>query len=323
MSLHPLGLVWAAAALALAAADVRAQPLPRPDHIVVVIEENRSYNAIIGSASAPYINSLRSQGALLTNSFGITHPSQPNYIALFSGSTQGVADNNTPANLPFTVPNLGAQLIASGRTFAGYSEGLPSVGFTGDNAGGPSGYWRKHNPWVNWQQVGSNTPPPNTLPPATNQPFTAFPSDYSALPTLSFVVPTQANDMHDGTIAQGDSWLQANLDGYVQWAKTHNSLFVLTFDEDDNSSNNRIPTILVGQMVTPGVQSNQQVNHYGLLATFEDMYGLGRIGSAAGVSPLTGIFTPVPEPSALALAALGGVGLAAARARRRGRPTAR
>ena len=110
----------------------------------------------------------------------------------------------TPTNLPFTTPNLGAELLAAGQSFAGYSEGLPFVGYTGNNAGGASGYYRKHNPWVNWQQIGGGPYPPNNLPPTTNQPFSAFPTDYTQLPSISFVVPTQLNDMHDGTVSQGD-----------------------------------------------------------------------------------------------------------------------
>src|SRR5438552_2197033 len=226
----------AALAVGLAVSTARAQVIPTPDHIVIVFEENHTYSQIIGSASAPYINSLAGQGAVLTNSFAIGHPSQPNYLALFSGSTQGVTSDNTPTNLPFTTPNLAAQLFSSGRTFTGYSEGLPSVGYNGDNAGGSGGYWRKHNPWVNWQYSGTGTPPPNTFPPTVNQPYTSFPSNYDSLPTVSIVVPTQINDMHDGTIAQADTWLRNNLDGYIQYARTHNSLFVLTFDEDDGSA---------------------------------------------------------------------------------------
>jgi acid phosphatase len=270
-----------------------------PDHVVIVMEENHAYSQIIGSGSAPYINGLLSQGASLTNSFAVTHPSQPNYLALFSGSTQGVIDDTTPSTLPFSTANLGAQLIAAGKTFTGYSEALPSVGFTGDNAGGSSGYYRKHNPWVNWQQTSSGQP--NTMPTTVNQPFTSFPSDYSTLPTVSFVVPTQLNDMHDGTIAQGDTWLSNNLNGYVQWAKTHNSLFVMVFDEDDDTHGNQIPEILVGQRIIAGATSAQLVNHYNMLATIQDMYGLSRTGSSVGVSGLTGIFTPVPEPSTFLL----------------------
>jgi hypothetical protein len=269
-----------------------AGQVPIPDHIVIVIEENHSYNQIIGSASAPFINGLRIQGALLTNSYGITHPSQPNYLALFSGSTQGVTTDATPTNLPFTTPNLGAQLLSAGITFAGYSEGMPSVGYTGDSAGGSGGYRRKHNPWVNWQQISGA--PPNTLPSSVNLPYALFPSDFTQLPRVSFVIPTQLHDMHDGTIAQGDTWLKDNLNNYIQWSKTHNSIFIMTFDEDNGSSGNRIATILVGQSILAGVASSQSVNHYNLLATLEDMTGLPRIGNAVGAQALTGIFAEAP-----------------------------
>lgn len=272
-----------------------------PQHVVIVIEENKAYHQIIGSPNAPYISSLAAQGTLLSNSFGITHPSQPNYLALFSGSTQGVTTDATPANLPFITPNLGAQLIASGATFAGYSEGLPSIGFTGNNAGGSSGYNRKHNPWVNWQQIGGPPYPPNNRPPTTNLPFTMFPTDFTQLPSVSFVIPTQLNDMHDGTIGQGDAWLQNNLKNYVQWARTHKSIFILTFDEDDGSAGNHMATILVGPPFPAGATWSQSVNHYNILATLEDMYGLPRIGNAVGAAPLSGVVLPVPEPASCIL----------------------
>lgn len=302
---------FAAIGLFLTLGRANAQTI-LPQHVVIVMEENHAYNQIIGSASAPFINSLTAQGTLLTNSFGITHPSQPNYLALFSGSTQGVTSDATPTNLPFTTPNLGAQLIAAGATFAGYSEGLPSVGYTGANAGGSSGYYRKHNPWVNWQQTGNPPYPANNLPATTNLPFTMFPTDYSHLPGVSFVIPTQLNDMHDGTVNQGDVWLQNNLKGYVQWARTHNSLFILTFDEDDGSAGNRIATILIGQAFPAGATWSQSVNHYSILGMLEDMYGLPRIGSAIGAAPISGIITPVPEPAStvyLFCAAIGWLGL--------------
>jgi hypothetical protein len=292
-------LAVAASWLTLGAGVAAAQTI-LPQHVVIVIEENKAYNQIIGSSNAPYINSLAAQGTLLTNSFAITHPSQPNYLALFSGSTQGVTSDTTPTNLPFTTPNLGAQLLAAGQTFAGYSEGLPSVGYTGNNAGGANGYYRKHNPWVNWQQIGSPPYPPNNLPPTTNQPFSAFPTDYTQLPSISFVIPTQLNDMHNGTVSQGDTWLQNNLNGYVKWAKNRNSLFILTFDEDDGSAGNHIATILIGPDFAPGATLPQTFNHYSILGMLDDMYGLPRIGNAIGATPPFYVM-PVPEPSSLLL----------------------
>jgi hypothetical protein len=286
-----------------------------PAHTVIAIEENHSYSEIIGSAGAPYINTLVGQGALLTNVSAIGHPSQPNYLAFFSGSTQGTTSDTTPTNVPFSTPNLGAELIAAGKTFTGYSETMQSVGYTGDSSGGTNGYQRKHNPWVNWQLTASGQP--NTMPTSVNQPYTAFPADYSTLPTLSFVVPNQLDDMHNGTIAQGDTWLSSNMNGYIQWAKTHNSVFIMIFDEDDSSSANHIPVIMVGQSIIPGSTSAQALNHYGILATIQDMYGLPRSANSVGATTVTGVFTPVPEPTTLLFTAAGGLAVALGRRRRR------
>ena len=100
--------------------------MPRPDHVVVVIEENHAYNQIIGSPSAPYINGLAANNVSFTNSHAIEHPSQPNYLDLFSGANQGVTDDSCPHT--FSAANLGSELIGAGLTFAGYSEDLPAAG---------------------------------------------------------------------------------------------------------------------------------------------------------------------------------------------------
>ena len=264
------------------AAPAAVAPPPRPDHVVIVVEENKSFNDIIGYSGTPYINSLAAEGALLTSYYGVTYPSQPNYIAMFSGSTQGVDDNSTPHT--FTAPSLGGQLIAAGFDFGGYSQSLPYAGFTGGSSGD---YKRKHNPWVNFTDV----------PASDNLPFTAFPEDFSKLPDVAFVVPDQEHDMHDGTRGKGDRWLRDNLDPYVQWAKTHNSLFILTFDEDDHDENNRVATLLVGPMVKPG-RYDTRVDHYSLLRMLEDMYGLSHLGHAATATPITGMWRTAGEDPA-------------------------
>jgi hypothetical protein len=96
--------------------------------------------------------------------------------------------------------------------------------------------------------------------------------------------------MHDGTIQQGDTWLQNNINAYAQWAKTHNSLLIVTWDEDDGSQNNQVATIFYGQMVQPG-QYGEQINHFNVLRTIEDMYGVTPSGQSANVSPITDIWT--------------------------------
>jgi hypothetical protein len=256
--------------------------------VVIVIEENKAYSTIIGSSSAPYINSLASQGALFTRSYAITHPSQPNYLAFFSGSTQGCTNDVVPpAGSPYSTPNLASELIAAGYTFGGYSEDQPSVGYTG---GGSGGYARKHNPWVDFTNV----------PTSSNMPYTNFPAPgaYDTLPTVSIVVPNLVDDMHDAPVSTGDTWLKNNLDSYVQWAQTHNSLFILTWDEDDGSPTNQIATIFVGPMVKPG-KYGESINHYSVLRALEDMYGLSHAGAASTANPITDVWSasaPPPPP---------------------------
>jgi hypothetical protein len=281
---------WQALCCALVAgvASTVLGDLPSYDHVVIVIEENHSLNQVIGSANAPYINSLATNGSSFTNMFAITHPSQPNYLHFFSGASQGVTGDGVPGTFPFGAgtSNLGGALLNAGKTFTGYSETMPDVGFNGGSFGGGSGYMRKHNPWVNWQ---SDTPTGFQLPATTNQPFTAFPTDYSTLPNLSIVVPNEANDMHDGTVAQGDTWLQNNLSAYATWAKANNSLLIVTFDEDESASRNRIPTVFYGANVVTG-QNTATWTLHNLLRTIEDTYGTTHSGAAANVKPIIGSF---------------------------------
>src|SRR6516162_9214313 len=260
----------------LACLSATAQlPSAPPDHVVIVIEENHSFAEIIGSSSAPYINSLAQQGALFTNSFAIEHPSEPNYLDLFSGANQGITSDACPSG-PFSTDNLGAELIAAGKTFLGFSEDLPAAGSTVCTSGA---YARKHSPWINFTNIATTS----------NQPFSAFPTDFTTLPTLSFVTPNLNDDMHDGTIAQGDTFLQQNLSSYIQFAQTHNSLLIITWDEDDNSSNNQIPTIFVGPMVKQG-QFTETINHFNVLRTLEDLYGLTNVGGASTATPISDVW---------------------------------
>lgn len=257
-----------------AASAAPAQPLagvPQPAHVVIVVMENHSYNEIIGSSSAPYINSLANGGAKFSQSFAVTHPSEPNYLALFSGSTQGLTNDSCPHT--YSSGNLGRQLISAGRTFIGYSESMPSDGYTGCTSGR---YARKHNPWVNFTNV----------PSSSNLRFSRFPANYSTLPSVSFVIPNLCNDMHDCSISTGDTWLKNNINGYAQWAKANNSLLILTFDEDDSSQSNQIATVFYGQHVKVGSYS-EHITHYTVLRTIEDAFGLPCVANSCSATPIT------------------------------------
>ncbi len=256
-------------------APASSATVPAPDHIVLVMMENHSYSDIIGNRAAPFINGLARHGTLFTRSFAVTHPSEPNYLALFSGTTHGISDDSCPHT--FTAPNLAADLAAASRSFTGYAESLP-VGGSPICVSGE--YARKHVPWVNFANV----------PASASQPMSRFPgSNPAALPTVSWVIPNLCDDMHDCSVSTGDSWLRDHLGGYAHWAMTHHSLLIVTWDEDDGSAANHIATIFVGQVVKPGTYG-RRITHYNVLATMEAAYHLSRDGHAATSGPITGVW---------------------------------
>ncbi|MGH8281460.1 MAG: alkaline phosphatase family protein, partial [Gammaproteobacteria bacterium] len=222
---------------------------------------------------APYLNQLAREGLVFTDAHAVIHPSQPNYVALFAGSTYGLTDDSCPHDLSGL--NLASALLAKKLSFAVYSEDMPAAGFTGCSASHGL-YRRKHNPVADFQSV---------LPASVNLPFSDFPHDYAKLPTVAFVIPNMMNDMHDGTIAEGDAWLKTHLSRYAEWAKAHDSLLIITWDESDaRSATNQIPLIVVGAHIRKG-RNDQYVDHYSLLRMledFNDLMPLAKSGDAHG-----------------------------------------
>jgi acid phosphatase len=256
---------------------LQAATLPTYAHVVIVVEENRSQANIIGNQGAPFINALAAGGAMMAQSFAETHPSEPNYLAMFAGNTFGLKKDSCPVDVG-AQPNIASELLAAGRTFGGFAEDLPAVGSTVCSAGK---YGRKHVPWVNFSNV------PTTL----SVPFSAFPTsgNFASLPTVSFVIPNNDNNMHDGSIAQGDAWLNRQLSGYANWAKVNNSLLIVTWDEDDGGPRNQIPTVFYGAHIQPG-SYNETISHYNVLSTLEEMYGLPKTGYAASAPVIATIW---------------------------------
>src|ERR1700732_5315270 len=232
--------------------------VPAYDHIVVVVEENHNFDEIIGSPAAPYINGLAAGGALLSNYTAITHPSEPNYFALYAGSTFGVTDDNAHSEPD---PTLATILQGAGKTFTGYIEPASPA---------------KHNPWESFPEGFT-----------VERDFSSFPTsnNFASLPSVSFVVPDQNDDMHDGSIQQGDTWLQTNIDSYAQWAKTHNSLLIVVWDEGDVSSNDQVASIFYGAHVVPG-SYDSAYNHYNLLSTILAAFNLTGPNNAATASAI-------------------------------------
>ena len=250
--------------------------VPAYDHIVVLILENHDAADITGS-SAPYVWSLATGGAWCNDSHGVVHPSEGDYIALFSGSTQGMTDD-TGGNPGLTVASIWSQL-GSGNNCKWYSEDRPA-----DVHSGTSGNW------VQWHVAMSYFAGTDSQ----NLDWSAFPTDYTQLPKLAFVSPNLNNDMHDGSIATGDTWVQNNLGGYAQWAQTHNSLLIVTFDESGNDadSNNPIFTAFYGAHVPAGTVVTRHVDHYDVLRTIEAAFGLPGIANAGSRTPILEAFTP-------------------------------
>jgi phosphatidylinositol-3-phosphatase len=247
---------------------------PRPAHVVVVIEENHTLAQVVGNGSAPYLTTVARNGALFTHAYGVTHPSQPDYFALFAGLVNTNGDTCPARGIPADAPNLASELLTAHLTFAAYSEALPAPGFLGCSAGT---YAQKHAPWTHFTNV----------PQQLHRPLTALRS-FDALPTVAFIVPDVDDDMHDGTVKEGDDWAESHLTSLLQWAAAHDTLVVFTWDEGYDAANS-IPTMFVGPMVRAG-RYPERVDHYRVLRTLEDLYGLTPTGKAATVAPITDIW---------------------------------
>jgi phosphatidylinositol-3-phosphatase len=325
----------------------RSSAIPRYQHIVEIMMENTSYDTIIGNPNAPNLNTFAGKYGLATNYFGVTHPSEPNYVANIGGSFFGIQDDNqfycTPA-LATTDPhcagttvdhtvsaqNLADQLTAAGMTWKGYFQNLPPIPpsgviMTGPNANGPytfkwpsnsvALYASKHNPFVNF--TGTQTALDNMVP------DTQLASDLAnnALPNYSLVVPDQCHDMHgtggcsdtNGLIKAGDRYVADTVHAIFHskaWRHGNNAI-VITWDEDDFSDEGQPGTGCCG--ADPGgghvativitnkgnhrpITDGTAYNHYSLLLSLEDAFGLPCLAHACdsnlGVVPMTPLFHP-------------------------------
>lgn len=252
-----------------------AQLPPPPSHVIVIVEENKSYSDVVGNARrAPFITSLLSHAAVFTHSFGVAHPSQPNYLALFAGITNTNGDGCPPRGIDRSAPNLAQALGRQGRSFGGYAESMPS-----DPAVCTSGnYARKHVPWTDFSTVARDA----------SHPLRALPA-FGSLPTVAFIVPNVVHDMHSASVSAGDAWLKMRLGSLLRWSESHGALAIVTWDESDGSASNRIPTFFLGSMVRPGMY-DEPISHYRVLRTIEQLYGAAPSGAAARVAPIAGVW---------------------------------
>ena len=247
-----------------------APRVPRLAHVAVIMMENHSSSAIVGSSSAPYINRLIRRSGYAADYSALTHPSLPNYIALTSGATQGITDDRTPpAAYAVNALNLADRLDAAGLSWKAYAEGLPRPGYAQDTGL----FVTKHEPFLYYRDV---------LTAATRRahvvPFTQLARDLrsaATTPAYSLITPNLYNDMHDGPVSAGDRWLARTVPAILHSPAFTGSpsLLVITWDEGD-ASDNHVATIFAGNVVRPGARSQRPYDHYSLLHTIEDGLGL-------------------------------------------------
>jgi phosphatidylinositol-3-phosphatase len=263
-----------------AGAQAAPPPVPRFRHVVVIVFENKGPGAVLGNRNAPAFNAFARTGAVLSGYRGVTNPSLPNYLALISGSTQGVTTDCTSCVVGG--PSLADTLAAEGLTWKAYAEGIPRAGWTGAGAGK---YAKKHVPFLYFRNVLArpawlrNVVPLRRLAPRR-------------LPDFALVVPDLCHDMHDCPVQVGDAWLRRFLPPLLRIPDT--AVFV-TFDESYGPGN-RVPALALGPLVRPGSRFAPAMTHYGLLRTIEDGLGLPPLGRSARARPVTGIWKQGTPP---------------------------
>ncbi|MGZ6314090.1 MAG: alkaline phosphatase family protein [Candidatus Limnocylindrales bacterium] len=271
-----------------------AAPTPAPSptpplvpdfrHVYVIVMENKEYSSIVGSAAAPYINSLIARYGLATNFYGETHPSEPNYIAMTSGGLQGT---NSDGHYDLDVSNLFDQIEASGRTWHVYAQGYPGHCYTGssfsagvDGLGAAGEYARKHNPAISYTSISGN--------PTRCAAITGLAGFDPAAADFEFIAPNQINDMHSSSTGVGDAWLKTFVPQITDSAAFAGSVLFITWDEGDSSlhGGGHIATIAVSPGIPPGSRQDAQTNHYSLLRTVELAWGMPFLGQAGTANTL-------------------------------------
>jgi phosphatidylinositol-3-phosphatase len=266
------------------------------DHVFLVMLENHSFGQVIGNPAMPYLNSLATAHGLAADYFADAHPSIPNYFMLTTGNIETFDDS---FNGTITDDNIVRALTGAGKTWKAYLESIPSVGYTGPNAGT---YLKRHNPFAYLSDVtGSPAQAANMVP------FSQLSADLNAgsLPNFVYVLPNSQHDAHDcpgggsscsddQELAAADAWLQANIDPVIKSPKFGNSVLIITFDEsvatDFTNGGGQVATVLVGPHVKTGFRSSTMYQHQSLLRTMLQLLNVSDMPGASAVAPSMGEF---------------------------------
>jgi hypothetical protein len=264
-----------------------AAQIPNFRHVFIIVMENHEYSDVIGNPAAPYFNRLANEHGLATNAFGVAHPSLLNYMALTGGETF-FTFNCTGCETP--AANIADQIEASGRTWTAYMEDMPGTCGAADSGL----YVTRHNPFVHYTNIVSNAARCSNV-----VPFTRFSTDLAAntLAHYVWITPNLCNDMHDCSIATGDAWLASVVPQILQSPAFADSVLFLTFDEGTSNlgGGGRIPFVVVSPWTPAGLRSATTIDHYSVLRTIEDAWGLPPLGQSANATAMSDFF---PRPGA-------------------------
>lgn len=270
--------------------DSKAAQAPKGSHTVLIVLENHEFDEVIGAADAPYLNKLASQGALATNFYAITHPSLPNYLALFAGSTFGIEENCSDCLASGT--NLASQLSAAGSSWRAYIGAMPSACYRG--AAEVGRYAKKHNPFMYFRSVTSDPSLCNRVVPEAR-----LQADLASgrLPAFAWITPDLCQAAHDCAFSSADEYLRRVVPK-LRGQLGPDGLLAITFDEGTTSSGccggavgGRIATVLLGPGVRKGFRLRAEHSLYSLLATIEDRFGVARLRHARTAPALGAAFS--------------------------------
>jgi acid phosphatase len=261
---------------------------PTFNEVILVVEENHSFSEVVGNSAMPYFNSLVAEYGLAAQFFANAHPSLPNYLVLTTGLPETFDDN---FNGKISDDNVVRELAKAGKSWKSYAESIPSSSYLGADT---TLYARRHNPYTYLSDVQDDS-----VQAANIVPFTQFATDLAndALPQYSFIEPNLMNDAHDGSLAQADAWLQANIDPLIQSSSFQNSgLLIITFDEgsqaDIEHGGGQVATLVISSNAKKGFQSQTLYQHQSVLRLILASSGISTFpGMSAAAPDMTEFFT--------------------------------
>lgn len=274
-------------AMVLGFAFVAAVRVPQIKHVVLLVEENHSYDAVITQGGMPYLKSLAQQNTLLTNYYSDYHPSLGNYLVMTTGEAAST-DDGWGGSYPGD--NIVSQLIAANKTWKLYADSLPRAGYVGGNR---APYVKKHNPIAYFDVVRNNDEQRMRI-----VPFEQFGVDLKSpqgLPDFSMVIPNEDHDAHDGTLQEADDWLKTNISPLLQDPEFQkDGILIITFDEsfkDDKAhGGGHVPTVVIGAAAKEHYTDSNFYHHESLFATLEEALGVPRLKIAENATPFNDAF---------------------------------